>query len=85
MHSSPTAVAAGRGQGAYAYAPGASRGEGPKGGTVFFATGSIKKFCELCRGRNVHERTNYLHRTMHILDVISSVSRSSKCNKIVGS
>ena len=25
-----------------------------------------------------------MHRTMHILDVISSVSRSSKCTKIVG-
>ena len=29
-------------------------------------------------------RTNHVHRTMHILDVISSVSRSSECNKIVG-
>jgi len=26
-----------------------------------------------------------VHRTMHILDVISSVSRSSRCTKIVGS
>jgi len=26
----------------------------------------------------------HVHRTMHILDVISSVSGSSKCNKIVG-
>ena len=26
----------------------------------------------------------YIDRTMHILDVISSVSRSSKCNKIEG-
>ena len=25
-----------------------------------------------------------MHRTMHILDVISSVSRSSKCTKIIG-
>ena len=25
-----------------------------------------------------------MHRTVYILDVISSVSRSSKCNKIVG-
>ena len=27
---------------------------------------------------------NYVYRAMHILDVISSVSRSSKCTKIVG-
>jgi len=27
---------------------------------------------------------NHVHRTMHILDVISSVSGSSKCTKIVG-
>ena len=47
-------------------------------------TQNIKKFCELCWGRNGHERTNHLHRTMHILAVISSVSRSSKCNKIIG-
>ena len=26
--------------------------------------------------------TNHVRRTMHILDVISSVSRSSKCSKI---
>ena len=25
-----------------------------------------------------------MHKTMHILDVISSVSRFSKCNKVVG-
>ena len=31
-----------------------------------------------------HGRTNHVHIKMHILHVISSVSRSSKCNKIVG-
>jgi len=44
----------------------------------------MQKFCELCWGRNGHGKTNHVYRTMHILDVISSVSRSSKCNKIVG-
>jgi len=41
------------------------------------------EICELCWGRNGHGSSNYVHRTMHFLDVISSVSRSSKCNKTV--
>ena len=64
--------------------PGTSREGRRKMGAVIFVTLNIQKFCELCWGRNGHERTNHVHRTMHILAVISSVSRSSKCNKIVG-
>jgi len=48
-----------------------------------FATRNIQKFYEHCLGRDGHGRTNHVHRTVHILDVISSVSRSSKCTKIV--
>jgi len=71
-------VAAGRGQGAYA--PGCQQRAEPKGGAVIFATRNIQKFCELCRGRDGHRRTNHANRTMHILDVIS-VSRSSNASK----
>ena len=56
----------------------------PKGGAVLFSKQNIQQFCELCRGRDWHERKNYVRRTMHILHVISSVYRSSKCTKIVG-
>jgi len=59
------------------------RGPADPGGQAG-TTQNIKKFCELCWGRNGHGRTNHVHRTMHILDVISSVSRPSKRNKIVG-
>ena len=31
-----------------------------------------------------HGRINHVHRKMFIIDVIISVSRSSKCTKIVG-
>jgi len=50
-----------------------------------------KKYTKILRAqfrqglRDGHERTNHVHGTMYILDVISSVSRSSKCTKIVGS
>ena len=35
-------------------------------------------------GMGTEGQIMYIDRTMHIFDVISSVSRSSKCNKIVG-
>jgi len=73
-------VAAGRGaERAYA-----KRGGAERGAVIFLATRNIQKFCELCPGRDEHGRTNHVRRTMHILDVISGVSRSSKCAKIVG-
>ena len=73
-------------RGREAYAPGRQQSEVPKGGAViFFATQNIQKFCELCWGRDRHGRTNHVRRKMRILDVISSVSRSSKCTKIVSS
>ena len=59
---------------------GDQRTQGAQAGT----TRNIKKFCELCWRRNWHGRANHVHRTMHILDVISSVSRPSKCNTTVG-
>ena len=31
-----------------------------------------------------HGRINHAHRTMHVLDVITSFTRSSKCTKVVG-
>ena len=54
------------------------------GGREHFATRNVQKFFKLCWDRGEHGRTNHVRRTMHILDVISSVSRSSKCIKIVG-
>jgi len=42
-------------------------------GCGIFVTLNIQKFCELCRGTDGHGRTNHVRRTMHILDVISSV------------
>jgi len=32
----------------------------------------------------LREKTNHVHRTMHILDAVSSISKSSKCTEIVG-
>jgi len=55
-----------------------------RGAVIFFEARSVQQFCEPCWGRSRHRRTNHVHSTMHILDVISSVSRSSKCTKIVG-
>ena len=46
-----------------------------------FATSDIQKFSELCWGKDGYGRTNHAHRTMHILDVISSVSRSLKMHQ----
>jgi len=43
----------------------------------------IYKNSDLCWCRNGHRSTNHVHRTMDILDVISRISRSSKCNKII--
>jgi len=60
------------------------KGRRKKGCGNFFAIRNIQKFCELCWGRNGHGRTNHVHRTMHIVNVIGSVSWFSKCNKIVG-
>jgi len=70
--SSSSAVAAGSGQGHMP--PGASREWAPKEECGFFATRNIQKLCELCSGRNGHGRTNHVHRTTHIFDVISSFS-----------
>jgi len=64
--------------------PGASREGCRKSAVMFCDTKYIKILWALCWGRNGHGRTNYVRRTMHILDVINSVSRSSKYNKIVG-
>ena len=64
--------------------PGTSRGEGERRCGNFFATRNIQKFCEICWGRDGYGRTNYVHRTVHILDAFNSVSRSSKFTKIVG-
>ena len=66
--------------------PGASRGDTERGLDNFFLRQNTpEKLCELCCGRDGQGRTNYMYRTMHILDVVSSVSRSSKCTKIVSS
>jgi len=62
----------------------AEKGRRKMGAVIFLQHEIYTNFCELCWGRNGHEGTNHLHRTMYILDVISVVSRSSKCNKIVG-
>jgi len=65
--------------------PGSSREGAPKEGCGnFLASRNIQKICELRCDWNRQGRTNRVHRTMYILDVISSVSRSSKCNKIIG-
>jgi len=53
--------------------PSAIREGRRKRGAVFFAKWNIQIFCELCWGRDGHGRTNHVRRTMHILDVISSV------------
>jgi len=65
--------------------PGASRGGcAERGCGNLFATRNIQKFCDFCWDRDGHERTNHVRRTMYIFDIISSVSESSKCIKIVG-
>jgi len=64
--------------------PGRQQRVAPKRGDVIFATWNIQKLCVLCWGRDGLGRTNLVRKTMHILDVISSVSRSSKCTKIGG-
>jgi len=60
------------------------RGRRIRGCDIFCDTKYTKKFRELCSGRDGHGSTNHVRRTMHILDVIGSVSRSSKCTKVVG-
>ena len=75
-------MAAGRGQ--MGHMPPALAEGALKRGGVIFATRNIQKFCDLCLGRDGREKINHVHRTMHILDVISSFSsRSSQCTKIV--
>jgi len=75
-------VAAGRGAGGIC--PRTQAEVGAEGDVVIFCDKNILKFCELCWGRAGHGR-QIMCRTMHILDVISSVSRSSKCTIIIGS
>ena len=53
--------------------PGANRRRRQREWSKFLATRNTQKFCEFCLGRDGHGRTNHVHRTMHILDVISSV------------
>jgi len=48
-----------------------------KGGVIIF----LQKFCELRGGRDGHGRTNYVRRTMHILDLISSFSNAKNAPK----
>jgi len=57
--------------------PGTSTGGAKR--VVIFAARNIQKFYDLCRGNDGHGWTNHVHRIMHILDVISSVSKSTKC------
>ena len=76
------AASRGAGEGICPRAP--VEGDAEKGFGDFFRHEICKKLCDLCWGTNGHGRTNHVHRTMHILDVINSVSRSSKCIKIVG-
>jgi len=73
-------VAAGRGQGQMP--PGASEGRRKKCGN-FLRHKIYKNFVSSVEAGMGNEE-HHVRRTMHILDVISSVSRSSKCTKIVG-
>jgi len=65
--------------------PCASRKGAYRGFGNFFATRQYKNSVSYVEaGMDGHGRTNHVHRTLHILDVISSVSTSSKCTKIIG-
>ena len=62
--------------------PDASRG-GAETECGYVLRPKISKNCKLCWDRDGRGRKNYVRRKMHISDVISSISRSSKCTKIV--
>jgi len=73
-------VTAGRGRG------GASKwGRTPIRAAVLFLCHEIyKDSVSSVAAGNGHGWTNHVRRTMHSLDVASSVSKSSKCTEIVG-
>jgi len=66
------------------YVPGANKEGTPKEGYGNFLRHEINKNFVSSVEAGMGMKGQIMHNTMHILDVISSVSRSSKYTKIVG-
>ena len=59
------------------------KGGAPKGAVIFLATRNIQKYSVSSVDRWMGMKGQIMRIKMHMSDVISSISRSSKCTQIV--